>query len=447
MALDDNNNNEEPKSAAQLQREIEGQRRRVESTIDEIQEKLSPGQLVDQLMSYSKVGGGEIAANLGKQVAANPLPVALLGISLVWLMSGRASPSLPGFGGGGSRRSEGAAEAPYRSAGTTYSGSYGSRDYAGATYGDEDEGFDTRSYAGMDNAPSDWNTTGEGSSFTRENKFANITGSALQRVGSVTDEAGRRYSEFTDDAGRKFRALTDATGNRAGHFTDEAGNIYHGFLDSAGNAIKEFSDEAGNILAEATGWASHMWQTAAEKLQAARSGASAGLRAARGAGGAVGSALSGARGVMGARVHDARHTMGRAAGVVGSTVQSRATQVGRSMTSVVEEQPLVGGALAFAVGAALGAALPRTAHEDRLMGEAADEIKGQAAHVAGDLYEKGKERAASLYTDVSDKASNLYDQAREKVTQGVEAARDAVAPAGQSGEGEGQDSAPPAPAP
>src|SRR6478752_2217364 len=77
------------RDSAQIEREVEAQHRRVEDRIGEIRERLSPGQLVDELLSYSKNGGQQFAANLGQTVSNNPLPAALLGISLVWLMSGQ----------------------------------------------------------------------------------------------------------------------------------------------------------------------------------------------------------------------------------------------------------------------------------------------------------------------------------------------------------------------
>src|ERR1051325_4181685 len=79
--------NDDHKSAAELQREIELQRTQVEDRIDQIQQKLSPGQIVDELMAYTKGGGGEFISTLQRQVTANPLPVALLGVSLAWLMA------------------------------------------------------------------------------------------------------------------------------------------------------------------------------------------------------------------------------------------------------------------------------------------------------------------------------------------------------------------------
>ena len=80
--------NSEQKTSAQLEREVEQQRARVENRISDIQDKLSPGQMVDELFNYAKNnGGGDFVANLGKNVSGNPLPVALIGISLLWLMA------------------------------------------------------------------------------------------------------------------------------------------------------------------------------------------------------------------------------------------------------------------------------------------------------------------------------------------------------------------------
>ena len=59
--------------------EVEAQRHRVKATIGQIQNKLSPGQMVDELLAYAKnSGGGDFVANFGKSVSTNPIPVALL---------------------------------------------------------------------------------------------------------------------------------------------------------------------------------------------------------------------------------------------------------------------------------------------------------------------------------------------------------------------------------
>ena len=267
----------EHKSSAELQREIELQRSRVENTIDQIQDKLSPGQLVDELLAYTKGGGGEFLTS-------------------------------------------------------------------------------------------------------------------LQRRSSTADEYGNTYSEFVDDSGRKFKALSDSSGKRAGHFIDETGSRFKGFTNAAGARIEHFRDEAGNRLDEATGWASHTWQKAREKMHDARDAMNSGAAAGKGR-----------------------------AGQAGDAARRQMESLNQTIITQFREQPLVGGGLAFALGAALGTALPHTPQEDALMGEAADAVKGKAAETAADLYDQGKEKAEELYETASGKAGEVYRQAKDGMSHAVEA--------------------------
>src|SRR5947209_600677 len=73
-------------NAQQLEAQSELQRREIENTIGELRRRLSPGQLVDELLAYTKDGGGQFLSNLGRQATANPLPVTLMGAGLTWLL-------------------------------------------------------------------------------------------------------------------------------------------------------------------------------------------------------------------------------------------------------------------------------------------------------------------------------------------------------------------------
>ena len=76
------------KSAAEIEREVRQQRADVERNLDALQERLSPGQLVDQAMNYLRQGGGsEFFRNLGDSVKHNPMPVALIGVGVAWMMA------------------------------------------------------------------------------------------------------------------------------------------------------------------------------------------------------------------------------------------------------------------------------------------------------------------------------------------------------------------------
>ena len=348
----------ENKTSAELQREIEQQRSKVESTIDQIQDKLSPGQLVDELLAYTKGGGGEFVASLQRNVTANPLPVALLGVSLAWLMAKPAKSESDSGLGASTIRSD-----------RHWDDSINQR--RGYTSGTDD--FDE-----YDEYP-----------------ISVITGDSLQRLGNTSDEHGRSYSEFADDAGKKFKALADSSGKRAGHFVDEAGNRYKGFTNAAGDQVKHFRDEAGNLLDDASGWASHTWQKAREKLHDARD-------------------------AIGSQAGSSQQRVGQA----GDAVRSQMESLNQTILTQFREQPLVGGALAFALGAALGSALPHTAQEDAFLGEAADAVKGKVGDTAAQLYEDGREKAADLYANATEKAGEIYQQARDGVTEAASAASD-----------------------
>ena len=85
------------KSSQQLEHAAERSRAQLEGTLDELRAKLSPGQVVDQVVDYARDGKpGQFFSNLGQQAVNNPLPVAIIGASLAWLMMSNGSPPRPG---------------------------------------------------------------------------------------------------------------------------------------------------------------------------------------------------------------------------------------------------------------------------------------------------------------------------------------------------------------
>jgi hypothetical protein len=307
------------KDSAQLEREVEEQRRRVENRIGEIRERLTPGQLVDEVLSYGKDGGKQFASNLGSTIANNPLPAALLGVSLIWLMSGQGGPKL----------------------------------------------------ALQHQRPDRWDDT-------PDYPYATASGGWMKRVGHAADETGKWYSHFEDSAGKRYKAESNEMGHRLGAFADDTGRLFGGFIDEAGHRVRDFQDEAGNRLDEAAGWASHRWHD----MQ-------------RGVGAAIDQVTQ-----------QAQH--------LGDGMQHQLDRTSRFVSSSFYEQPLVAGALAFAIGAALGGALPHTREEDKLVGNVADKVRGQAAEAAAEVYEEGKARAAELYEKGKEGAARVYDDMRDK---------------------------------
>ncbi|MFJ4143639.1 DUF3618 domain-containing protein [Pseudomonas sp. NPDC089734] len=81
------------KSPETLEQEIDEQRSSIGHLVDALEKKISPGQLIDQALAYAKGNGGEFLGNLGTTVKANPVPVVLTSVGMLWLMMGSRTPS------------------------------------------------------------------------------------------------------------------------------------------------------------------------------------------------------------------------------------------------------------------------------------------------------------------------------------------------------------------
>lgn len=301
---------ENPKSA-EIEREIAEDRRRIEDRLDAIQQRMSPGQLVDEVLAYAKSsGGGEYASNLGAAVKSNPVPVALVGVGLAWLMAG------PKTGSSVSHRAE------------------------------------------------------------DEYPLAQVSGD-LRRTGPVQTEGDLRYTSFTDSGGGRFKALTDEAGRRAGHFVDESGKKFRGFADASGRQIHDIRDEAGHLLDEASGWVSSSWHE-----------------------------LKSSAGKFGEQVAD-----------MGQSARDTGSHVNEAILRHFKDQPLVGGALAFAVGAAIGAALPRTEAEDKAIGEISDDVKSRVSTEVATQIDKAEKVTSDVYDKAIAVAADVHDVVRDRVIE------------------------------
>ncbi|MDX0696219.1 uncharacterized protein DUF3618 [Sinorhizobium medicae] len=305
-------------SAAELQREIEADRQRIEEKLHEIQERMSPGELMDELLEYAKTSGGsEYLSNLGVALKSNPIPVALMGVSLAWLIANPAS------------------RAP--------------------RHEEQDDDY----------------------------PLAPVRGS-VRRVGPVESSFGERYSHFTDESGSRFRALTDDAGRRAGHFIDPAGKVYRGFADAAGKQIEDIRDETGALFDEASGWASRTWRQ-----------------------------VSAAAGRMSASVTGAGRSFADSMQGAGRSLEEQGAQLNAAILRHFRDQPLVGGALAFAAGAAIGAALPHSEAEDAAMGGMAEDMRSNISA-----------RANAGVAQAMEAGQEILDKAGEAVLEAHDAAKD-----------------------
>lgn len=78
--------NDGTKSPQRLEHEVDEARARLGRTVNELSDRLSPGELMDQALGMAREHGGEFGRNLGAQVKNNPMPMILTSIGISWLM-------------------------------------------------------------------------------------------------------------------------------------------------------------------------------------------------------------------------------------------------------------------------------------------------------------------------------------------------------------------------
>lgn len=77
------------KSPEMLEREIEQKRANIDQIINALENKLSPGEIVDTALSFARGNGAQFLGNLGHSIKANPVPSLLTSIGLLWLITGQ----------------------------------------------------------------------------------------------------------------------------------------------------------------------------------------------------------------------------------------------------------------------------------------------------------------------------------------------------------------------
>lgn len=202
------------------------------------------------------------------------------------------------------------------------------------------------------------------------------------------------WSQAREQSGAAYRdheryGSTDETDDydaTAAASIDDTGGTY-----GAGAAYAETSYDTGTTTADASADGGGAGSAVKETLGAAREK----LRGAKDS--AMGSMRGGAHRVS----ESSRHAAERA--------REQSRRAGQGFQTILEEQPLVVGALGIALGAIIGALLPESEREDRMLGQARDRVLDRAK----DLGTRG-------YEQVRGKAQQAAAGAREAVQGGAD---------------------------
>jgi ElaB/YqjD/DUF883 family membrane-anchored ribosome-binding protein len=226
-------------SSRQLEREAERTRSQLAQTLDELRERITPGQLVDQAIDYARdSGGGMFVRNLGRQTTANPLPVALIGAGIAWLAlsNGRQSTKAASI----NRAAEAAVNTARRAMTNTELGE-SSRKAASeiGQFGDE-----------ASERVSDWVADYAGRVTDGQERFREMAETARTTAGDsakeATSRAGDTISSLSETASSTFETAKSRTAETYGQIADQAkqatsdmGNAVSGLGQRTAGATKD----------------------------------------------------------------------------------------------------------------------------------------------------------------------------------------------------------------
>ncbi|MEK0084440.1 DUF3618 domain-containing protein [Benzoatithermus flavus] len=368
-----------------IERDLEHTRSRLDATIDALQQKLSPGQMVDEAFAWFREGGGaEFGRNLARTVRDHPMPVALIGVGLAWLAVSSARER-----SGGSYDSSRGAE-PYdrdeRSRG--YVGretpAYGPRAYAGSSYG-----------ATVPHQPMPY----EAAAYEDLATKARDAGSRVERR---TGESEESYRERVYAAKASVLGVTRQASESLSAFVDRVETALSAAADRFRQAAQRAGDMASDMAERVTSTASSMSSRAGDTADRGK----AGLRSLYGYG------QSAAYGVRDSASYAAW----------------RARDVGSRTADYLQDQPLLMGVLGVTVGAILGMLIPPTRYEREMLGSIRQDFKEQAREMAGQAGQ-GVMRAAEAMLDTAHDAARREGLADMSPSGVVAGARQQVADA------------------
>ena len=231
--------------AAELEREAEAARARLSDTADQIRARMSPGQMMDEVLNQFRGGdGSQMFANLRDQARDNPMALALVGSGLAWLMMGSqgARPPSPspssgtGTGTLGTYRQEGAIPGGSRSG----TGTFGTYRQESVLRDGSSAGGEPASAMGSTTA----STTGAAS--------RSHTGSAgSQDEGGLASATAGMATDMARGASDAFASARSTVGDGLHEAGDRAQRMAHDLRDAGSDAIGGFRHSASGVSHQA----------------------------------------------------------------------------------------------------------------------------------------------------------------------------------------------------
>ena len=380
------------KSSAELQHDIRQTRSSLDDKLDSLGERLRPKNLMSDVFDTFKEQGSGAAASIGQTLLNNvkrhPLPSAMVGAGLVWLLladdktEGPARQAVSRFGRSGS-----------------YNPGLGTDAHR---LRERERGFPL----------TDEERSGDFLSDEDMIIVADIEPLSDQELKSI-DEVYPEYREYqgleiesrnfkdddTSERATSHRSKTKAARDKARSAAGKALEKSKSAGGSAASGAQKAASRLGHYGSVAASGVSHGLSAAGSGLASAASATGSGLSSAASA---TGSGLSYAGSGIASAASATGHGISEASQYVGETAKWGYRETADAVAHASEEAPLATGLAAMAVGALVGFLIPRTRTEDEYFGDMADDVKSAAKTVVTD--------ATSRAGDVASETANAAMQ-------------------------------------
>lgn len=336
-------------SPEEIERDIERTRADIDRTLNDLQYRLSPNTLMNKALGSARVkttlqsagsGTAGIAANLGRTMRSNPIPVLLAAIGLTWLAFSSSS-------GNGKRKRQ--------------LTDYDSDDLATRVY---DEGSDE--LLGRED-PS------RGPRYEHVNdptlRFGATPGPAKMKAHNPGTSDWSADNNSSGELNEPLDPRTDA------EVTEE---LRLRASQRRGSRIRE---RARGVAASVSGRVGRVSETLSEGVER----------------------MSGVMKSSGGTYETTRGVAGRATQAV-RQVPARVGGAYESAGDFIQENPIISGAVAVALGAALALMIPSTRRERKLIGEASDQVKASVREGVAETVDRAKDVVRSATEAAADAA-------------------------------------------
>jgi len=348
----------------EIEREIERERAGLANTLDDLQDRFSVEGIARQVSDQFREHGGDWGRSISDAAKRNPVALALTGAGLAWMM----------FGSGNSRDNHG-----------SYEGLDRNRAHPVPVPVTNTETRPALRDSHRSNAPA--------------SAYAASYGSERSAQDRVPAWARDVHNDENDGPSMGDRARNAASGVKgaAGSAADRARSAGSSVASGARNTRDRVSHGASSAVES-------IRHTASGAAGSVRDGASAATERAH----ALRQRLSEGTESMSTEARE-RIVMARAHAMDAWNATGRYTRQGRERAvDMFEEYPLVAGALAMAVGAAMGASLPRSRTEDAYLGEHSDALFNEAERI----YAEEREKLGKVAQAAKDEAGKVLQETK-----------------------------------